>query len=442
MQPSLWNDLRGLDGYRGPMRAAGCLLVVLALSVSGCIAGPSSPADTAADAAGSTGPVRTVDEPTFTGSVGPAVDAQERVASMGWSYDAAGSVVGADLTLTWQRSTNRFGLQVETPDGTERFDPPGDAQATTLEATLDGGPAGRYRFAVVVPQGATAPDDLTLEATIIVRSNATGTSSTMRVYQEAGQWVAEITYTAEGAAKDRMEADVQVANGHVRAETTGEKARVQVTAWGRASTRDAAIERARSVDVEVDVDGDRILGKARTDDGDWNRRGAHADLATPSRLSGTLSTSNGPVELVDLDGGALTADTSNGEIDATGTLRGVSRLATSNGRITGDLSIHDDLTLDTSNGAIDPHLTPGSSLELSATTSNGGIDLGLAERSDIAYELAASTSNGDITEDMEEADLEGDEDDATLRTRNGDGREIQVTGSVDTSNAEIHFAGR
>lgn len=423
------------------MRAAGCLLVVVALSISGCIAGPSAPGGTAADAAGSAGPVRTVDRPSFTGTVGPDVAVQERVESMGWSYDAAGSVVGADLTLSWERSPNRFGLQVETPDGTERFDAPEDPQATTLEAALDGGPEGLYRFAVVVPQGATAPDDLTLEATIVVRSNATGTSSTMRVYQEGGQWVAEITYTAEGTAQDQMEADVQVANGHVRAETTGEKARVNVTAWGRASTRDAAVERARSVDVEVDVDGDRIVGKATTDDGNWNRRGAHADLATPSRLSGKLATSNGPVELVDLDGGALTADTSNGEIDATGSLRGVSRLATSNGRITGDLSIHDDLTLDTSNGAIDPHLTPESPLELSVTTSNGEVDLGLAERSDIAYELSASTSNGDITEDMEEADLEGDEDDATLKTRNGDGRAVQVTGSVDTSNAEIHFAG-
>lgn len=424
-----------------PMRALPALLVTIAILLAGCLGAtdPSSTADPgdAADEASET----ITEELRFSADVQASVHTTETVQDYGWSYAAPAGVQEIDLELSWDEPANGFGLEVDAPKDTQRQDPPEDPAATSLSMSVDDPTEGSFGFKLVRPPGADAPDSVQLEATVVRLEGPGGASGSLEVRQEGDHWVAEMIYGASGPAGDEMTAEVSVANGDVRAETAGDQAEVNVTAWARAETRDEAVERVREIDVTATVEGDRIVGKARVDDGQWDDRGAHADVRTPARLSGSLATSNGPIDLVGLDGGQLTAETSNGAVDATGTFHGTLSLGTSNGPVTGEVAVHDDLDVGTSNGPIDLDVTPEASLTLDATSSNGGIDLGLTETSEIAYEIQAQTSNGQITEEMDEAHLEGGDESATLRTEDGDGRPIQVTGNVGTSNDDVHFEG-
>lgn len=421
------------------MRALPALLVTISILLAGCLG--------ATDPAGSDpvdvdeAPRETVtDRRTYSADVPASAHAAETVEGLGWSYRAPSGIQEIDLTLSWDEPANSFGLHVEGPDDTDHRDPPQDPTVDSVRLTVGSPTAGSYAFELVHPAGATVPDSVQLDATI-VRLGGQVSSTSLTVYQENGEWIAEMTYGASGPAADAMTAEVQVANGQARAETAGDQAKVNVTAWARAETRDEAVERVKEIDVTATVDGDRIVGKARVDDGEWSNRGAHAALWTPSRLSGRLTTSNGPIVLESLDADEITASTSNAPILVRGTFQGPLTLGTSNGPVDGEVTVHDDLDVGTSNGPVDLDVTPEASLTLDATTSNGRNRLGLTERSDIAYELGASTSNGEITEEMEEARLEGGDEQATLRTEDGDGRPIQVTGNVGTSNGDVHFEG-
>lgn len=412
--------------------------------LAGCLAGPGAFEEDLKSLQGCD-VEETTKERTFDdeGEVGVSATGSEQIRDMGWRYDLA-SVEQVDVALSWSQPSNGFGVLVAGPDGEARIDPPQEPQATEVSGSVGDLGTGTYDVRVIIPAGATVPDDLALDAEVTQVVTSPCNAGSVEVRQEGGDWIAEITYGASGEATDRMTAQVDVANGRVEAATDGDMARVEVTAWARADSRSAAVDRVEEIAVEASVDGDEIRGLARVPDDDWNNRGAHATVATPARLDGTLDTSNGPVDLRDLDGGDLAVDTSNGPITVKGTFHGPLTLDTSNGPIQGTVTLHDDTTLDTSNGPIDVDVTPESSLTLDADTSNGPIDLGLTERGDVAYTLDAETSNGQITEDMEEASLryeDDDRDEATLRTDGGDGRDVQVTGTVGTSNGPIHFQG-
>lgn len=424
------------------MRALPALLVTISILLAGCLGATTDPSSTtdAGDAVDDAAETVT-EQLSYSADVSASARTSEQVESFGWSYDAPSGIQEIDLTLSWEEQANGFGLQVEGPNGTRGRDAPQDPAATSIKLNIGDPTAGSWEFKVVQPAGATAPDNVRLDAKVVRLAGEGGSSTNLRVYQENGEWIAEMSYGASGPAADQMTAEVSVANGDVRAETAGDQAEVNVTAWARGATRDQAVERVREIDVTATVQDDRIVGKASVDDGQWNNRGAHADVRTPSRLSGSLSTSNDPIELVDLDGGEITVSTSNDPIEVTGTFQGPLTLSTSNDAVTGEVTVHDDLEVGTSNDPIDLDVTPEASLRIDATTSNGNVDLGLTETSEIAYEIQAQTSNGQITEDMEEAHLDGSDESATLRTEDGDGRPIQVTGNVGTSNDDVHFQG-
>lgn len=439
MQPSGWKSFIYLVPYVVPMRSIALLAVSLVcLPVAGCIASPG-PASTGQIPDADVSSEVITDTVSFESPVSAGFHVTEETLDVAWTTEQAPEVLDVEAVMTWEEPANAFGLEVQAPDGTHDEPAPSRTGDDVVDISIDDPGAGTFEFRPTA-EGPVAPD--TLELTVVVtRRTQSGPSGDVgvSVEQQNGDWYAEIAYTAEGPARDQMDAEVDVANGYVHASRGGDNATVTVTAWARAGTREAAVERAREIDVRVLVDEGRIVGRA--DAPSWNNRGAHADLQASTVLSGDLSTSNGKVELSDLQADAIRASTSNGAVDATGTYRGTLSLSTSNGQIGGDVEVHGDLSATTSNGKIDLDVTPRSTLRLDVGSSNGAVDLGLNEDADTAYEVDASTSNGQLSEDMDEAHLEGGDRSATLVTEGGDGRPIQVTGDVDTSNADVHFRG-
>lgn len=100
---------------------------------------------------------------------------------------------------------------------------------------------------------------------------------------------------------------------------------------------------------------------------------------------------------------ALTATTSNGGIDVMGAITDGLVLTTSNGGIEARASVT-DVVVKTSNGGIDAHLLPTSSGGMTLGTSNGRISLAVTESPRHGYSIDASTSNGEIDYDLRDGE--------------------------------------
>ncbi|MFB6074698.1 MAG: DUF4097 family beta strand repeat-containing protein [Haloarculaceae archaeon] len=176
-------------------------------------------------------------------------------------------------------------------------------------------------------------------------------------------------------------------------------------------------------------DGGRLsIELARGDAAGVQRTGAHLDVTCPggTALVGAdtsngaievegvagdpvLSTSNGRIEARSI-GGTVTADTSNGSI----TVRDVGALggaATSNGGIDVDVpAVDGDVSVDTSNGNVSAALAPDLSVTVTASTTNGSVDVSGLQFSSVStgnerfagtlgageHALSFGTSNGSI----------------------------------------------
>jgi DUF4097 and DUF4098 domain-containing protein YvlB len=353
----------------------------------------------------------------FEDDVAPAV-AMGRPGTS-WSTTIGPHPVSMELELSWNETANGFGLEVEHPNGdTHEIPAPEDPTATSVTGEIPDPGAGTYSFHVTA-EGPVAPDHARLEAHVVQRVAG---DQPVTVRKTGDGYRAEITYEATGDVGQQVQATVDTVNGAIKASSTdgGDQADVTVVAWAEADTREQARERARSIAVTTD----EILARAEAEN--WENRGASADIGVPAAttVDGELDTTNGAIAIDGLDVGDLAADTTNGAI-------------------TGGLAGEGSLVFDTTNGGVDVAFTPTGDSEVEADTTNGAIQLALAEDADTGYEIDASTTNGRITEDMEEASLQGsEEEEATLVTEGFADRSIQVTGETDTTNGEIHFGSR
>lgn len=143
----------------------------------------------------------------------------------------------------------------------------------------------------------------------------------------------------------------------------------------------------------------------------------------------------------------VVARTSNGNVAFDGGRTDGLALATSNGGI----SVEADATnvdLRTSNGGIDAKLRPTGSGRISASTSNGGIKVALAEDATRGYDLEGTTSNGEVEIDLRDGQKgdcpKGSEyytppcTHRTFRTSGFDERAIQSRVTLSTSNGSIN----
>lgn len=180
-------------------------------------------------------------------------------------------------------------------------------------------------------------------------------------------------------------------------------------------------------EIEIDVDSSperlAITTEFPSDSEGYNLYVAY-DVIAPRGASLTLETSNGPVEIANIQGD-ITADTSNGKITVQNTAANLD-LETNNGAIE-LVGVSGGIHAKTSNGEIGVIHAGPLEHDIDCETSNGRISLELPEAS--AFDLVADTSNGrietDFTVDGErrpghlEGAVNGGGSDVKLRTSNG-----------------------
>lgn len=376
----------------------------------------------------------------FTAEVdGPQVS-EERVGPS-WEAFLGPSLVTMDLSLAWEEPTNGFGVDVERPDGsTHAIEPPASPTATSVEGEVPDPSAGAHGFHLTTDDAVVAEDRVRLEATVVFEVPVASQTAELdgdgmvrgpiTVEETEEGFRAETTYRANGTVDDEIELTVDTVNGAIHAgegtQPSGvedEEAHAAVNAWATGTSREEARERLLAIHVTIRIETDRV--EAMADAEEWDDRGASADVALPedTRTDASLDTTNGAVVMRELTVGDVVTDTTNGAI--TGGVRG-----------------EGELSFDTTNGAVGLAFTPTGDSTVVADTTNGNVELTLNEDASTGYEIHASTTNGAITEDMQEASLDGSEDEATLRTEGYADRSIQVTGDADTTNGNIHFASR
>lgn len=186
-----------------------------------------------------------------------------------------------------------------------------------------------------------------------------------------------------------------------------------VTVVGSESADDVKVERTvsylgnREIGETHDVDGDVLqLGNCGrlcsvdytvTAPAGVEVRGNTSNGAIELRTVGEVSvrTSNGAIELEDVSG-RVDVETSNGRITGRDLNGDGVRARTSNGAIELEFGEAQDVEARTSNGAI--RLTvPAASYRVTADTSNGSTDIGVADDPEGEFELDLHTSNGSIT---------------------------------------------
>jgi DUF4097 and DUF4098 domain-containing protein YvlB len=163
---------------------------------------------------------------------------------------------------------------------------------------------------------------------------------------------------------------VETFNGRVTVEATSDgSVEARITRRGSGVTEEAARKDLASVFVTSEQDGGRVtLTARRLSVSSLGNNGADMDLQVPEGASVELRTSNGRVEVANVEGSVIVR-TSNGPV----TTRGGT-----------------DLDLDTTNGQVSVNSPSG---EVRVRSSNDGIDV--ISASDAAVNL--QTSNGTIT---------------------------------------------
>ncbi len=103
------------------------------------------------------------------------------------------------------------------------------------------------------------------------------------------------------------------------------------------------------------------------------------------------------------------------------------------------------LATHTTNGGIGLFLHPASDGEVTASTTNGGIQVLVATGERFGYDVQADTTNGGITIELPNADVDRSDDpghtSAHARTRGYEDRPVQVQMDLDTTNGGIGVAG-
>lgn len=143
-------------------------------------------------------------------------------------------------------------------------------------------------------------------------------------------------------------------------------------------------------------------------------------VALPSwvLLDGLVESTNGDLDVLDLQWDALSLETTNGDL----TLRGQGASA--------------DAT--TTNGDIELDVRTSASGDFQLETTNGEIEVVLVESRDRGYDIEGRTSNGRVTIDLQDGDLGTDEKThKTYRTRDYDHRAIQTKLTLRTTNGDI-----
>lgn len=224
------------------------------------------------------------------------------------------------------------------------------------------------------------------------------------------------TYTGDKANIERI--NVQTRNGRIR--LVGDDSVDQITVTATYIARDRsdskANQRLSTLKTVITTEGSTLRIKGDFGSESINSQSISYEISLPTGLNVIADTSNGSIEVTEVTGD-LQLDTSNGEISIQSTA-GPSGIdaETSNGRIVVKANPSGGhYTLHTSNGPVNVTIPEELGVKVSASTSNGSVDLGPGEwsitggkistknvnakRGDGSLELRIDTSNGSITID-------------------------------------------
>ena len=226
---------------------------------------------------------------------------------------------------------------------------------------------------------------------------------------------------------------VETFNGSIQVTTgAGHTIKADVTKRGAGSTKSAAQDDLKNIEVTMTQDGNtvRIIARRMNQPFNTGNSGAQADVQVPAGAILELATSNGQLS-VNGATGDVTGRTSNGRIDVEGS-QGRLKLDTSNGTIevNSDSAI---VTAKTSNGQIifTGTLAQG---DHSFISSNGRITLTLPPGS--SFRVTADTSNGRVTSDFA-IKPSGGSDEKNLRGTVGENSSVSIEAHTSNSNIEI-----
>lgn len=405
------------------------MLIGLMVSVSGCITAVNDDnATTSTEAEPEPTPVRRSASEGHSCNVGaPALPIGDRPVCDRYEVQIDAAVFEIEFELEWDNAGNSYSLQVETPSGDRLSEDQSDNQE--IELLVTDTETGTYGF---WPRAESVAFQDELELTVTYHWMDDGTAKieiptpTIEVEQQGDRWRATMRYVAVGTTADTAQLDVHTINGDVSLSSTTDddsRADMEVFAWANSEAR--ARELVKAIQIGIGITSDQIRAEVeeqprQLDDNEGV--GAHIDIETPATVGGSAGTTNGDVVFEGLALDDLSVSSTNGEFEGT-------------------VDAYGDLTGSTTNGGFDLDITPHESLNLDFSTTNGGADIGLKEASDIGYHIDASTTNGEVTESMDEASLDGEENRATLQTEGYSGRDIQVSGSITSTNGSIHFLG-
>ena len=174
--------------------------------------------------------------------------------------------------------------------------------------------------------------------------------------------------------------------------------RVTATIVARAGSEERAKKLTEQTTVRLEADGNKLKTRIDTPRTSMNQSvSVSLDATVPNQSSLELSTHNGAVKIVDIEG-KVSATTLNGGITAS-SVHGGSRLRTSNGSITCK-EASGDMQLRSHNGNICAAYAESASpvCDVSIVTHNGGIDF--TGPPDFSAAVEVSTHNGSIRTDL------------------------------------------
>jgi len=261
----------------------------------------------------------------------------------------------------------------------------------------------------------------------------------------SGPYRAEDTKSFTGtAAEDRIYLEVDNFNGPIKVSTWA-KAEFGVNLRIRAKGTSRKNAEENLDKLKINFDESAVQGQKRlilgydvplTDRSKYSIE-VEAFLPAQAEVDLDLQSSNGGIQLSDIDGGHLKMRTSNGELAFDDVFAEIIDGETSNGRVHGDLEAP-DTSLSTSNGEIDLaiHCTVTGEYDLSA--SNGAVDITVSSSPEVGYDLVLSTSNANIEIDL--PDLDYSQNQRTrkeARTSDFESKAVKVTIVAGTSNGAV-----
>jgi DUF4097 and DUF4098 domain-containing protein YvlB len=268
-------------------------------------------------------------------------------------------------------------------------------------------------------------------------------------YTEEKEW------TLEGAGVSTISAETS--NGAISLDGSDQaQVVVRVRKEVRAHSEAVAREFARQVQVRVERRGDEVrVYKEHPRPPFGINVSVHYEIRAPRAIHARLRTSNGKIRVAGMEN-AVDVETSNGAVEVQGG-GGQIDLRTSNGKITlqdvkgrvrahthnGSIeavvaSLEQEGVFSTSNGSIGLRINAGvapcGSAPITATTSNGSIELALP--AGFSGQLDARTSNGRVRSELANLAAEGSR--THLTGQIGAGGEATV--KLHTINGSIHIA--